>query len=431
MSKRITNWFMLTLCCAAVMLAGMLLLTENGYAATGVRGTDISSPAPGYEFVLVEGDFSYTEKARLLNKVNEIRRNACINGEPDPRNRNRRLTINDYVPLRWSADLEWCAQTRAAEAALYDDHARPGHLQDISYGTASHNSEILAWSMTDQSADFLSDCIDNWMIEHNFWTGGNYSWGGHYAALINPRNTYCAFGGFVPEGCLFGAGCGLFSSQSGLNETQAGVRGKWLQVIEVRSGMMTVKKTQKFNVDKGKTKQAYLKGTSKYHNASTGDEDFEEKVTVYLMATGWKSKKPSIAKTDPAGNVRGKKTGKGSLYCTYNGKGYTVKVYVVNRKKVTPGKVKIKSVKANRKKMVIKWKRLSKKTKGYQVRLIDPTTGSVLASYSEKQRGSKTLSLTLWNIPKGKYKITVRAYNKKYGERYYGKWSKAKTVNVK
>ena len=41
------------------------------------------------------------------------------------------------------------------------------------------------------------------------------------------------------------------------------------------------------------------------------------------------------------------------------------------------------------------------------------------------------MSRTINRVPKGKIKISVRAYNKVYGDKYYGKWSKTKTVKVR
>ena len=142
MSRAKTNGLLFALCLALVILAGMLIFTGESYAYTGVRGTDVSAPAAGNELVLLEGDFSYSPKADILKKVNQIRYNACVKGETDPRDHSRKLTVNDYVPVKWSSDLEWMAQTRAAEAALYDEHDRPNGRDLMRNGIGG--SEILA-----------------------------------------------------------------------------------------------------------------------------------------------------------------------------------------------------------------------------------------------------------------------------------------------
>ena len=37
-----------------------------------------------------------------INRVNAIRKEACNEGVPDPRNSSRNLTPSDYVPIQWS-----------------------------------------------------------------------------------------------------------------------------------------------------------------------------------------------------------------------------------------------------------------------------------------------------------------------------------------
>lgn len=60
-----------------------------------------------------------------LDRINEIRKEACNEGVQDPRNPSRRLTSSDYVPIKWSSDLEYIARIRAAEASVYIEHTRP------------------------------------------------------------------------------------------------------------------------------------------------------------------------------------------------------------------------------------------------------------------------------------------------------------------
>lgn len=59
-----------------------------------------------------------------LKRVNEIREEACREGVQDPRDPDRKLTMADYVPIKWSSDLEYIARIRAAEASVYMDHER-------------------------------------------------------------------------------------------------------------------------------------------------------------------------------------------------------------------------------------------------------------------------------------------------------------------
>ena len=72
--------------------------------------------------VLVGLKGSYLASAdAALKRINEIRKEACKQGVQDPRDPNRKLTMSDYVPVKWSSDLEYIARVRAAEASVYMD----------------------------------------------------------------------------------------------------------------------------------------------------------------------------------------------------------------------------------------------------------------------------------------------------------------------
>lgn len=425
MSRAKTKGLLFAACLALVMLAGILIFTGESYAYTGVRGAEVSKPAAGNEFVLLEGDFSYSPKDQILAKVNQIRYNACVKGEADPRNTSRKLTVADYVPIKWSSDLEWMAQSRAAEAAILDDHDRPNGRDLMRNGIGG--TEILAWSSTDSASDYIFQCIGVWMVEHSMWLEGNYAWGGHYAALINPANKYCGIAAFVPTGHNFGSGCGLLTTRTGLDESQIGVKGRYMQVIEVKSSMISVKGGHSIVVDKGAKTKAYLKAISNYQNDLLDEEENEKMEVLLTSASDWRSKSKTIAATDASGNVTGLKQGKGTLTAKYRGKEYPVTVKVIDRKKSTPGRVKIKSAKGGKGKFSVKWKKISKKVKGYQIHVVDGYGNDCgYANYKKK-----TKSKSFYGVPKGKYKIMIRAYNTVYGEKVYGAWSKVKTVNVK
>ena len=85
-----------------------------------------------------------------INRVNAIRKEACNEGVPDPRNSSRNLTPSDYVPIQWSHDLEEVARLRAAEAALNVSHTRPNGKSCFTVTfpgiKATGNSEVLAWN---------------------------------------------------------------------------------------------------------------------------------------------------------------------------------------------------------------------------------------------------------------------------------------------
>ena len=79
--------------------------------------------------------------------MNQYRREACNNGYPNPVD-GKKLTPSDYVPMQWSAGLEYLARIRAAESSQTIAHERTNgsHCFTIQTpGGYSSGGECLAW----------------------------------------------------------------------------------------------------------------------------------------------------------------------------------------------------------------------------------------------------------------------------------------------
>lgn len=99
----------------------------------------------------------------------------------------------------------------------------------------------------------------------------------------------------------------------------------------------------------------------------------------------------------------------------------------------TPGKVKLRSVKAGKKKLTIKWKKVSKAS-GYkvQVRVLKQKGVKKTSKWKTYKVGAKTFTKTVRKLRSGKlYQVRVRAYRKASGKNYLGKWSKTYKVKTK
>ena len=96
----------------------------------------------------IKGSYLAASQA-VLDRINQIRREAYEEGVQDPQNPSRKLTMADYVPLKWSSDLEYIARIRSAEASVRKDHLRPCNMWPESIwapgGTTSY-AENLAWN---------------------------------------------------------------------------------------------------------------------------------------------------------------------------------------------------------------------------------------------------------------------------------------------
>ena len=100
-----------------MLICSMTLLQFNKKAqAVSIRETDVETAANGNELLGVSGKFENVAKDDILNRVNEIRKEACQNGYINP-STGMKLSEDDYVEIKWSSGLELIAQLRAAESA--------------------------------------------------------------------------------------------------------------------------------------------------------------------------------------------------------------------------------------------------------------------------------------------------------------------------
>lgn len=292
------------------------------FADSPVRETDVSEATSGNMLVLYNGEFKYLTKDTILSKINSLRLEACKEGVKDPRDPSRRLTQADYVPIKWSSDLEWIAQTRAAEGSMYMSHTRPN---DELCFSAKHNGvssygEVLAWNY---SADIIGG-IEQWYREKSDWdnnTPGAVT--GHYTEMIDPDNTYIGIGAFLPPSG-YGTVAGEFCSLNGLDETQTGVKGKYSQVVEVQNYNVGITITTPEVVHVGKEDQILLSAEVYY---TDGVQPVSSSVTLYDNFS-WTSSDESIATVDAAGVIRGISEGTASITGTLNDISYTFEVQV-------------------------------------------------------------------------------------------------------
>ena len=116
----------------------------------------------------------------------------------DPQNPSRKLTMADYVPLKWSSDLEYIARIRSAEASVRKDHLRPCNMWPESIwapgGTTSY-AENLAWNV--QMTCSMGST--NGMGQKNDWVNQTGRVTGHYESLITPAYQYIAVSSFLND----------------------------------------------------------------------------------------------------------------------------------------------------------------------------------------------------------------------------------------
>ena len=226
------------------ILAGLLVFSlivpanVAGAKTQTVLETNVTEASEGCTLVGVYGSY-FAQAEEALAKINEIRKEACEAGNiRDPRNSGRYLQPSDYVPLKWSSDLEYIARIRAAEAGIAFRFMDSGHDRLNEKGTFSIGSNGITSSSEDLAYYYVKDMIEGvllWYSEKQYWVKQDFSEETrHYTSMLNPKYTHVGFGGFYSEAAPYPATmAGEFSAKSDLDETMMEVPEDVMQKIEV------------------------------------------------------------------------------------------------------------------------------------------------------------------------------------------------------
>ena len=184
----------------AVLVCLMMLFPQLPAYAMTTLPTEVESASTGCTMLGIKGSY-YTDGQDALDRINEIRYEACEQGVPDPRDASRNLTLSDYVPLKWSQDLEQVARIRAMEGGLARTLLSSGHsrLNGKTIWTVSSNgvrsyAENLAYNYDKN----MLGGVEQWYDEKAEWISTKVESGstGHYTSLINPSYKYIGLGAF-------------------------------------------------------------------------------------------------------------------------------------------------------------------------------------------------------------------------------------------
>ena len=232
---------------AGAMCLSTLLIPYSVKAADAMTTleTNVEVASEGCTMLGVYGSY-YSQAQDGLDRINEIRREACEAGNvPDPRNKSRNLTSADYVPIKWSTDLESIARIRAAEGGLAYSFLASGHDRlngkgtfSVSYNGVSSSAEDLAYN----GGTSMVSGINQWYGEKDDWVNqvaGKVT--GHYTSMINPSYTYVGLGDFYTEEAAFpNTLAGEFSATSqNLDQTMQDAPANVMQKIEVNNSYIS------------------------------------------------------------------------------------------------------------------------------------------------------------------------------------------------
>ncbi len=240
--KKFIAWLTAASVCLSAFLSPYSAETAN--AMTTVE-TDVPTASEECTILGVYGSY-HSQAQDGLDRINEIRKEACEAGNvPDPNQSSRMLAPEDYSPLKWSADLERIARIRAAEGGLAFGFLASGHDRlngkntfSISYNGVSSFAENLAYNW----GTSMVSGINQWYKEKEDWV--NQAEGkvtGHYTSMINPSYTYVGLGDFYTEEASFSntlAGEFSFSTED-LDQTMQDAPSDVMQKIEVKNSYIT------------------------------------------------------------------------------------------------------------------------------------------------------------------------------------------------
>ena len=198
----------LSIILSGLLVASSFIMTSNNMdkvhaegTASTVLSTDTDEPRSGNILIEVTGTLRKQDIQAAVDRINEIRREACDNGYPYPNDGNgtqltTKLTSSDYVPIEYSLGMEKWALVRAAEASLYWGHTRPnsittraGNMMPIN-GTQIWLENLAAGTGTTD----LVTAINQWYGEKNLYVNGKSGYGSSKPVLrayLDGRSARC------------------------------------------------------------------------------------------------------------------------------------------------------------------------------------------------------------------------------------------------
>lgn len=395
-----------------------------------VRETDVSEPEIDNVIVETDGVFYAPSSAKVLKRLNAIRKEACERGYPNPNNPKKKLTSKDYTPLRWSRDLEGVAQTRAAEAGVYPAHERPnGKIwYSCEYNGVTSSAECLSFGYI-----YALNAIEGYYEEKEAWLSQNDNkQTGHYQIVIDPEMTYVGAAGYLLEG-RSGTVAYEFrrAFKNNPSEARTNISGQVVQKMEIPWGkLIDFSHTAKTNLYIGRTKDLNVTAVAQY------GKQYERSMTkVRLSGGSWSSTNEKVAMVSANGTVKPVSVGSAYISAKFGDRLYVTNVTVKNTDYESWRKCYVKNLRVSPGKgsITVNWGKQDKATRqkftGYQIRY---SRNANMSSSHIVTASKTTVSKKIDRLKKRrKYYVQMRSYFKDGDLKVNSSWTKAKAVTTR
>ncbi len=305
-----------------LLIFAILWICGVQVCAKTILPTDVSQASQGCTLLGVEGQY-IVQIQEALDRINAIRLEACKEGLVNP-STGENLTVSDYVPIKWSSDLEYIARIRAAESSLTMEHKRTNG--DLCFAVTSPNGvqsqgEVLAWNM----GNSMLTGIEQWYSEKADWKNQNsYAETGHYTSMIDPANLYVGIATFCTDaGFFYNTTAGEFSGENGLDETQGTAVADCIQTLEVSNSYL---KSNTFTI----TGKNSGKRGDRSELSLTMATSLTDKGLVVLAPLTWTSSNTGVVSVDATGTLTANSCGTAKITARDNVGNTGTFTYTVN-----------------------------------------------------------------------------------------------------
>ena len=263
------------------------------------------------KYQLVKRTFSTPDKQAIVNRINEIRKEAYNEG-----------LVDRYVPVKWSNSLEHAALRRASEATMSKSHHRMTG-EELYAGVYSDNFAHLAGNLAYGSKPPLEAIEDFYSEKQDLKSGSGET--GHYTHMIDPRWTTVAMSTFTKDKSSWQTTSQLFAENTGDSDSLVGNYGSSIVYTEALNDKLSdFALDRNVQIKPGSSKTIYL--TAK----STQSREISSIDPTVIIPTNrdWSSSDTSVATIDRDGNITARKSGTTTITVTSDGKTYSTTVTV-------------------------------------------------------------------------------------------------------